>query len=930
MLDLRLLGPVELRAGARRIDLGPPQRRAVLAALGIEAGRPVPIETLVDRVWGDRPAQGARRAVHAHVTRIRRLLEEASGPLPVTLDREPGGYVLRLDPDRIDVHAFRRLTELAMAAEQADVDRAALLGRALALWRGEPLADIDSEWAARARAGWQRERLDAVLAWAAARLRLGESTGVIGQLADLTCEHPYVEPLAALLMRALHGAGRTAEALEVFAGLRRRLVTDLGTEPGPELRRLHEAMLRHGAAPSDPPGSPDLRRVPLQLPADVRGFTGRRGELALLDDQLAQTTPLGAPVVITVLTGTAGVGKTTLAVHWAHRVRGHFPDGQLFVDLRGFTLAGSPLEPTTALRGLLDALGVAPGRIPAIPDSMAALYRSVLAGRRVLIVLDNARDSAQVRPLLPGSAGCFVLVTSRERLAGLVAAQGATTIELSPPGPVEAGELLAARLEPGRAAAEPAAVEEIVRQCARLPLALSIAAAYATGRPGVPLLALASEVRDAGGPLEVLTTGDPATELRAVFSWSYRALPAEPARVFRAFGLHPGPDLTAAAAASLAGLPMPTVHPLLTALTRANLLVRQPADRYTCHDLLRVYAADLAHQHDTEPCRMAVVRRVLEHYLHSAEAADRRLNPAREPRRLPTPGPLVRPERFTSRERAQAWFDAEHQVLMAAIRLAAASGFGSYAGWLVSAVDDYLDRRGHWHDRIMVGVTALSVTDAQVDPGAAARVHRRLAHAHARLGDLDEADEHLREALEVAAAAGDVVGLGHTHVNLAYLWGRRDRPTTALDHARQALRLYRTSHHRRGEATVLNKIGWYYAQLGRYREAVRACEQALALHRGLDDRYGQAATWDSLGYVHHYLGDHDRAVHAYRMALTLLRDLGDGHGEADTLLRLGDTYLATGGHAAAREAWQDALTILDLLDHPDAELARTRLAEPVR
>ncbi|WP_410640210.1 BTAD domain-containing putative transcriptional regulator [Amycolatopsis sp. lyj-346] len=582
-MEIRLLGPVEVVAGPRRVPAGRRQLRVMLAVLAAAAPRPVPVPVLIDRVWGEHPPAGVRQAVWTRVAGIRKVLAEGAGePVPV-VSWQPGGYVLRVDPDRVDLHRFRRLTAAARRPGCPDPERVTLLAAALDLWRGTPLAGLGGEWVARQRDSWQLERLDAAVAWARAAVRVGRHAAVAPVARDLLEDHPHSEPLATALVRALAADHRTGEALAECRAACERVRRDLGVPPGRELLSLRQALLGGEPLPV-PPAAAGPVVVPAQLPADVAGFAGRRPELARLDALLD-----GAAGVIAV-SGTAGVGKTALTAHWAHRVRGRFPDGQLYLNLRGFDPGGPSMEPAEASGLVLDGLGVPAGRIPAGPDARAALYRSLLAGRRVLVVLDNARDAAQVRPLLPGAPGSLVLVSSRTTLTGLVAANGAHLLALDPLPPAEARQLLAARLGRTRVAAEPAAVTGIVTACAGLPLALVIAAARALTRPRLRLDVLAGELLDARSRLAVLSGDDPGTDLGTVLSWSYAALSPPARRLFRLLGPVPGPDLTPAAAASLAGTPVHRIEPLLTELTRANVFAEPVPGRYRCHELLRSYA----------------------------------------------------------------------------------------------------------------------------------------------------------------------------------------------------------------------------------------------------------------------------------------------------------------------------------------------------
>jgi DNA-binding SARP family transcriptional activator/tetratricopeptide (TPR) repeat protein len=931
--EFRLLGPVEVWAAGRVVNTGPPRQRSVLAALLVDAGRPVTWESLVDRVWGSTPPEGARHALHTHIARLRRVLADV-GDQPVPLVHRSGGYLLDVEPDLVDVHRFRRLVDGARDPQLAGDTRLARLRDAMALWRGEPLAGVSGEWAARVRDGWRGQHVDAAVLWARAELAAGNPGPVIGPLTDLLAENPLVEPLSGELMRALHAAGRTAEALECYAQTRRRLVEELGAEPGAELQAVHRAVLRNAGeepavAPVPPPRVPPTapRAIPAQLPLDVPAFTGRTAELAQLDAALAAGDEQPTAVVISALLGTPGVGKTALAVHWAHAVAARFPDGQLYVNLRGFDPAGTQLDPAEAVRGFLDALGVPAARIPAGLAEQAALYRSVLAGRRVLVVLDNARDADQVRPLLPGAPGCLVVVTSRSRLTSLVAVEGAHPVPLDLLPTADARQLLVRRLGAARVAIEPAAVEDIIRLCARLPLALALVAARAATHPEFPLRALAAELRDAGGGLDALTGGDAATDVRAVFSWSYAALGEPGAELFRLLGLHPGPDLSVAAAASLAAVPVSRARVLLGELSRAHLLAEQMPGRFSAHDLLRAYAAELADLVDDEPGRRAATDRALGHYLHTAYAAALLLQPHRDSFPLPPPPSGVTPEPLADHERAMDWFRAEHQVLLAMIRLAARTGRDAEVWQLVWTMETFLQRQRHPHDLAAAQTLALEAARRLGDRSREAAAHRGLARAYAELGHYRDAQSHFRRALEVYEEIRETTGAARTHLEFAHVLEAQGSYQDALVHAEQALSTYEQVDHKAGRAYALNAVGWYHAQVGDAAKARASCEAALELHRDLGDRYGEAAALDSLGYAAHLVGRHREAIDAFERSVGLVRSLGDRYYEAVVLTHLGDAEHAAGRPDAAGQAWRQALVIFEDIDHPDAGQVRANLRE---
>ncbi|GAB3890740.1 hypothetical protein GCM10029964_062760 [Kibdelosporangium lantanae] len=662
--------------------------------------------------------------------------------------------------------------------------------------------------------------------------------------------------------------------------------------------------------------------VPRQLPLAVRHFTGRTHELTTLD-ALAQERSGAGTVVITAIGGTAGVGKTTLAVRWAHRVADRFRDGQLYANLRGFDPGGRAVDPVDAVRRFLDALEVPPARIPADLDAQTALYRSLLADKRMLIVLDNARDAAQVRPLLPAAPDCLVLITSRNRLASLVAVEGAHPLTLDLFTAMEARDALADRLGVDRVAAEPKAVDEIVERCVRLPLALAVVAARAAMSPELPLATMARELAAAPGQVGVLDGDDPHTDVRAVFSWSYRALTPPAARLFRLLSLHPGPDVTIPAAASLAAVP--EARASLAELTSANLTAERHPGRYTWHDLMRDYAGHLTRTTDSEVDRRAATGRILDHYLHTAYAANRLLAPASDHVAPDPPASGVVPEQFTGYQHALDWFTAERAVLLNVVDLAA-TGWEDQVGSLAQAVAVFLDRRGHWHDGVAIWRTAIAAANRRGDLAAEARAHCQVGRAYTRLYQFDDADNHLRRALDLAVRAGDRTAQADINNTLAIMCERRGDLDQALHHDRQALDLYRETGHQLGQAKCHNGIGWHLTLLGDHEQALAYCERALTLLRQLDDRAGQGQTLDSLGHIHHHLGQHAQAVGCYQQALDLHRELGDRFSEAEALDHVGDTQHDMGDSAAARRSWQRALDILTDLDHPSADDVRAKLA----
>ena len=664
-------------------------------------------------------------------------------------------------------------------------------------------------------------------------------------------------------------------------------------------------------------------RVPRQLPAAVAGFSGRAAELAALTRMLDETSADSpGTVVISAIGGTAGVGKTALALRWAHQVAGRFGDGQLYVNLRGFDPSGVPMADADAVRGFLDALGVPPDRIPLQPEAQAGLYRSLLAGKRMLIVLDNARDEQQVRPLLPASPGCLVLVTSRSQLGGLAAADRARLLTLDVLSDGEAVHMLTGRIGAARAAAEPAAAGEIAALCGRLPLALAVAAARAEARPGFPLAALAGELRDRAGRLDALDAGEAAASVRAVFSWSYRQLSAGAARMFRLLGLHPGPDISSPAAGSLAAVDVASARRLLAELTRANLAAEHVPGRYALHDLLRAYAAEQARTTDSQPDRAAAAGRVVDHYLHTARNGAALMLASFGPIPLPPPSPGTAPERFTGHDQALAWFEAEYHVLLAAMALAVDWGLDNHA-WQISLVmNPILAVQGHnaeW-TAIKRRHMAAGVRDdaAMVASGARDTV--------GTLGDYQWVPEYYAGMAGLYQRLGNRRGQALCLCSLAAIAEYQGQYAEALSQAEQAASLFRGIGDKTGEAELLNWVGWYHALLRDYQQARRLCRQALALNAGYGSQHLEGNIWNSLGYTEYHAGDVGEAGACYERALSIFRTAGDRWGEADTLINLGDIRRTTGQLLHAREAWQQALAILDDLQHPDAAEVRAKLA----
>jgi DNA-binding SARP family transcriptional activator/tetratricopeptide (TPR) repeat protein len=890
---LRLLGEVMVYTDGNRVDLGPARQRCVIAVLALDAGRVVPVDQLVERVWGQDVPRRGRATLYSYLSRLRQVLADIDS---LNIVRRPGGYTLTTTGTAsvVDVHAFRDLCGAARLEPDA-AEAARLFTVALGLWRGEALTGLTGTWASMTSAALDEERTAAQLDLTDARLRAGAGEHLLADLARQLADRPLDERLAGQYLLALHQAGRTADALAHYLRIRARLVDELGTEPGTRLRQLHAAVLSTRQAPAPPPAAPPA--VPVrQLPPAPRWFVGRHADLARLDAALT-----GTPAVIS---GAGGIGKTWFALHWAHLHTGRFPDGQLFVDLRGFSSDGTPMTTAGALHGFLDALGVDPARIPADTHAAAVLFRNLVAGKRILIVLDNATDSGQVAPLLPGSDTCTVLVTTRTTLTSLIARHGAHHLRLDVLPPDGARALLTGRIGADRAAAEPGALTDLVELCGGFPLALSLAAAQTLTRSQLTLAGLAAELRDLG--LDALTDTDPTASLPAVLSLSLDALTPDQATAYALLGIAPGHDIGLDAAASLLAMTRKTTADVLRGLTQASLLTATDTGRYQMHDLIRRHAADTA---DDLPdnARAEALRRVIDFYLHTASNADAVFNPKRPSLNLTPPAAGSTPLTLNDDKAATCWFSTEHDNLLAAQQEAANTKLHKVAWGLAATMETYYRRRGHLRDRLAVWTAGVEAVAHLDDPAAHVLAHRLLGRAYSDLGRHDEADRSLRNALALAEQHNDHLNQAHTHRTLAGAAMSRGDSHQAREHAEAALRIARTLDDPLWEAGALNAVGWYAAKSGDYTAARDHCRAAYDRYLRHGNVEGQAITLDSLAYVAHHTGRYTDAIDHYQTAITLLREIGSVSLEADALHQLGHLYTALHQPDQARQAWRDAL-----------------------
>jgi tetratricopeptide (TPR) repeat protein len=907
--------------------------------LALRANQAVSRSELIDGMWGEDPPTSAVNSVHVYVAGLRRVLE------PDRAHRAPGqvlsasgpGYLLRLGSGQLDAAALdRHLTQARQSLPTGDLMAAAQsLDAALGLWQGVPLAGIPGPWADIERVRLDELRLTAIEERIDVMLALGGHHEAVAQLAVLIREHPLRERFRGQLMVALYRCGRQADALAEFAAARRFLARELGIAPGPGLRRLHQQILAAdakldlpavpsapaGRANPAPPGPRPAAPVPRELPADVAAFTGRADELAELDRLLAagrqdRVSAGPAAVVISAVAGSAGVGKTALAAHWAHRVSDAFPDGQLYVDLRGYD-PREPVAAADALAGFLRALGVADQDIPADVDERAARYRSVLDGRRMLVLLDNAADTDQVSLLLPGSPACFVVVTSRDSLAGLVARHGARRLDLDLLPLADAVALLRALIGV-RVDADPAAAATLAGQCARLPLALRVAAEFAVARPALTLAQLVDELGGEQGRLDLLDAGgDPRTAVRGVFSWSYRHLSARAAQAFRLIGLHLGPDLDAYAAAALSGSTLGQAHDVLGLLARAHLISPTRPGRYGMHDLLRAYATEITVTQDGTADgapeaggeARAALTRLFDYYLGAAAAAMDVLVPAERSRRPPVVPPTTPIPPTASPPEARAWLDTERAILVAVAGYAAARGWPGHAIRLSAILRRYVETGGHYADAITIHTHARRAAREAGERAAEAHALNSLGLIDGRMGRYQQAAGHLQEALALFRGIGDHSGAARVLTNLASAEWRQGQYRQAASHHQQALALFREIGDPIGEAHALNGLGLVDWQHGRYPQAAGHFQQALALFRDLGDRSNEAHALGNLGMVNGRLGRCAQAAEHLQEALALFREIGDRSGAASALTDLGSVACRQSRYQDAARHHQQALAL---------------------
>jgi len=921
-----LLGPFQVQVAGQRVELNSPRSRALLATLLIEPGRLIMAAELIEAIWGAQQPASPRRALHVCLTRTRAGL--AAVGVPPIIVSGTGGYRVALPPQAVDAARFRLLMERAdLAAERGDeADEGVALTNALGLWRGQAFADVPSDYLHRTHAvRLAEQRMRALERQIDRWLSVGLHEKVISELTELTETYPLRERLWAQYLTALHQAGRRADALDAYHVLRRHLADELGIEPGDELRHLHAQILT--GATEDGADVPRTSVVPRQLPAEVAGFTGRAGDVARLHQLLDahERGETSGPTIV-ILTGMPGIGKTTLAAHWSRRIADRFPDGQLWLELRGYDHR-APATPQQSITAVLSALGVRGAELPADLDGRIGLYRSVLDGRRILLVLDNANGVDQVLPLIPGDARTFVLVTSRNDLASLIAVEGARLVQLSPFTATEARQMLSRRLGAERMAAEPDAVDRIIASCYGLPLALAIAAARAVRRPGSPLVELDRQLADANSPLDRFADPAAALTVRAVLSWSYHSLSLPAARLFRRLGV-PLVDVSVASAATLIGGTVAQARALLDELASAHLVTEHRPGRFTVHDLLRAYASELTETHDPPDERSTDLGRLLNRLTSGALTARPLLQPSETPvvaHGGAQDGPLVAIEDERS---AREWCETERDNLIAAVELAYRYGFDDLCWRLAYGLWIHLQLTGAWEDMRRTHETGLRAAERLGDQIGRAQMLVGIAVAYRATGRPSRAIATYHKALSIYRASGNATGTANVLGNLCAAYRDCGLFDKALKSARLAFRLEEALDEPGNMAISLYQIASTMAAAGKLSEADSYVSRALQRFRSIGHRRAEARTLQLAAEIRARLGEHDAAIEAHQTAVDIYRDLGDRWYQATVLTALGDTLDRSGAAAQSRAAWSHALAIYEELGAPRASELRSRLEPP--
>ncbi|TYB45345.1 AfsR/SARP family transcriptional regulator [Actinomadura chibensis] len=908
-MEFRVIGPVELWTDGRRRDLGTTKERCVLAVLLLNPRKPVPADSLIRRVWGDRPPAKAKQGLYSYMARLRGRLADVDGAALVS---RQGAYLIDVPDESVDLHQFRLLRGQARAIAESGDDEYALdhHRRAAKLWRAAPLADLTGDWAERTRQTLEDEYLAAAIERIDLELHRGNHSDTVRELAELAERFPLDERPIGRLMVALYRCGRPAEALDVYRAAHDRTVEEFGTDIGPALQELQQRILRNDPALLRVPGTQlNVDQRPHNLPYDQRAFVGREEELRRLltaaptvrEPDFA-APPAGSATTVIAIDGMPGVGKTALAVRLAHRLAGQFPDGAVFLELHAHDPRQEPVDAAAALDTLLRMIGVPATRVPRSLDERSALWRSQLAGGRLLLVLDDAASHEQVRPLLPASAGCLVVVTSRRRLTGL---HDSVPLSLEVLPVRDAIALFTTVAGPGRAGTD-ADLTAVVGRCGRLPLAVRMAASRLRHRRAWGVGDLLARLGPGDRRLDELR--DEGHEITAVFEVSYRGLPPRLREAFRAFGLHPGPDLTAQAAAAALGRPVREAERVLEELLDRHLITEPVGGRYRFHDLVHDYARRLAREVDPADERRRTVHRILDYYLAAADRADRLLSPHRPADRVRIRHPAPELPEFADEARAAAWLTAEHDCLLNAAAEADRSGLPAHVAGLAHALAGHLEARGRWDAAARLHTRAIAALRGLDDAPGTARALADRSLIRFRGGEYGAAREDAEEALAIYRALGDRRGEADVLGHLSLVHWHQSRFPEALERCREALDIRRAVGDRHGEARGLDHTAIFLEYTGDHREAERLRLRAIDMFTELDDPRGRTMALNNMGDLLLRMGDVDRAVDYYERTAAAAAELGRQH-QAISLINMANVHRHTDEPEAALLNYRKALAI---------------------
>ena len=919
-MEFRVLGPVELWSAGQRKDLGSARARCILAILLLTPRRIVPADTLIDRLWDTRPPAKARESLSVYIARLRASLRDAVGD-NVQLTGRAGGYALEVDPEAVDVHRFRRLRQRADAlVSNGDHDHAAAaLRESDQLWRGQALAGIRGDWIARMRASLEEERRAAIVERVGCELQLGQHADLVGDLRQLLAEYPLDETLVAHQMTALYRSGRPADALSLYRETRSRLVDEQGTEPGPMLSELHQRILscdpdlavRSSGLQPDHSGHSGQGGVapPDTLPLETGGFVGRSEQLEQLE---VLASELGSTPGIAIIEGMPGVGKTALAIRAARLVSGQFPDGTLYLDLHSHDPGTRPLSPAEALGRLLEMLSVPAAQIPDTIGERAALWRARLSHCRAVVILDDAAGHDQIRPLLPVTGRCLMLITSRGKLPR---SAGARTLTL---GVLSADEaVMMFRQIAGESRAEDAdQVAAAVELCGRLPLAIQVTASRigADDPPGVGVLI---EERSQS-PAWLRSTGAASPEVTTAFDMSYQALEPDHQQFFRRLGVSPCASLSLPAAAALGGCSLAEAEKALVTLLDCHLLGRAPGGPFWFHDLIRDYAAVRAVRDDPEADRRQAVGRLLDYYLHTADQADRVLQQFRRRTHVQVAQVPVASPALGTPEDAAGWLESEWHNILEAARQAGQHEWQRKCADLMHVLAGFMEIKAYWEEAIAAHTLALQAGRDLADPARIAQASVALSSVLQQTGQHEAALSRAEEAAEIYRSLGDRRGEAEALDLMGLAHQRTSRSREALAYFRDAGILYGAAGDPHGVADALSHSGIACWHLGRSAEAHGVLSEALSLYREVGDRRGEAKALNNLGRVHLHNGHHREALEAYQESLQIFREIGGAQNEAILYQNIGTVHQYKGNHTEALDAFRRAMAIyLSIGDMPN-------------